>query len=76
MGGFHQLRNFQSLLSKRHGVIGYEEWYSDSGIIAGGSIAHAFQGKHYYRSVRLHKEGFDALAQIRIESITNNYSTL
>ena len=26
--------------------------------------------------MRLHKEGFDALAQIRIESITNNYSTL
>ena len=76
MGGFHQLRNFQSLLGKRHGVIGYQEWYSDAGVIAEGSVAHAFQGKHYYRSMRLHKEGFDALSQLRIEKLTDNYTNL
>ena len=76
MGGFHQLRNFQSLLGKRHGVFGYQEWYSDAGVIAEGSVTNAFQGKHYYRSMRLHKEGFDALSQMRIEKLTDTYINL
>ena len=40
LGGFHQLRNFQALLGKRHVVIGYQQWYSEYS----ASVAHAFQG--------------------------------
>ena len=34
MGGFHQLRDFQRIIFKRHFVIGYQDWYSDSGAVA------------------------------------------
>ena len=37
MGGFHQLRVFQKILFKRHSVIGYGDWFWDSGVIADGS---------------------------------------
>ena len=76
MGGFHQLRVFQKILYKRHSVIGYQEWYSDAGIIAEGSAPQAFEGRHYFRSMRIHKEGFDALAQHRIDNMTSNYENL
>ena len=76
MGGFHQLRVFQKILYKRHSVIGYQEWYSDAGIIAEGSAPQAFEGRHYFHSMRIHKEGFDALAQHRIDNMTSNYENL
>jgi len=34
----------------------------------------AFEGRHYYRCLRVHKECFDALVQLRIEGLTNNHS--
>ena len=33
-------------------------------IIAGGSSEQAFKEKHYYRYMRIHKEGIDALSQL------------
>ena len=76
MGGFHQLRVFQKILYKRYAVIGYPAWYSDAGVIAEGSAENAFKGGHYYRSMHIHKEGFDALSQIRISELTDQYSLL
>ena len=76
MGGFHQLRVFQKILFKRHGIIGYQDWYWDSGVVAEGSAPAAFEGRHYYRGMRVHKEGFDALSQYRIDEITNGYCDL
>ena len=43
----------------------------DSGRIAVGSVSQAFEGRYYYRLMRLHEEGFDALVQRRVEGITN-----
>ena len=53
MGGFHQLRVFQRVLYKQHGVYGYQAWYADAGVIAEGSAEQAFKGGNYYRSMRI-----------------------
>ena len=67
MGGFHQLRVRQRMLHKRHGCRGFKSWWIDAGIIASGSAEKAAEGNHYYRSMRLHKECFNALIQFRVE---------
>ena len=54
MGGFHQLRVRQKTLFKRHGYLGYKEWFVDAGIIAPGSVERAFSGYHYYRYIFFH----------------------
>ncbi len=54
--GFHQLRVRQKLLFKGHSCRGYKEWCSDAGVIASGSADQAFEGRHYYRCMRVHKE--------------------
>ena len=76
MAGFHQLRVFQKLLFKRHHCKGYRDWFVDAGIIAGGSTNQAIEGRHYFRSMRLHKEGFCALVQSRVEDLTCNYKSI
>ena len=76
MGGFHQMRIRQRIISKRHAVMGYKEWFVESGIISPGSVDHAFNGGHYYRCMRLLKEAFDALIQFRTENITNHYQDI
>ena len=38
--------------------------------IAEGSIDQTFQECHYYRTMQMHKECFDALVQFRIEKVT------
>ena len=73
MGGFHQLRVRQRLISKRHAIMGYKEWFMDSGTMPPGSVDNAFGGNHDYRCMRLLKEAFDALVQFRTENITNRY---
>ena len=76
MGGFHQLRVRQKTIHKRHAVKGYQAWCTNSGIIATGSSDSAIEGKHYYRSMRIHKEMFCALVQNRVEDLTNIYEDL
>ena len=34
------------------------------------ALDQAFERRHYYRSLRIHKECFDALVQFRIEKVT------
>ena len=76
MGGFHQLCVFQRILHKRYAVFGYPTWYADAGVIAEGSVEKAFKGGRFYRSMHIHKEGFDALSQKRISDLTNQYNLL
>ena len=66
----------QKLLYKRHHCKGYMDWCVDAQAIAGGSAEQAFEGRHYYRSMRVHKECFDALIQYRIENLTGGLSKL
>eukprot|EP00112_Aurelia_sp_Birch-Aquarium-sp1_P023401 Seg6964.2 transcript_id=Seg6964.2/GoldUCD/mRNA.D3Y31 product="hypothetical protein" protein_id=Seg6964.2/GoldUCD/D3Y31 len=74
MGGFHQLRVRQQLLFKGHSCRGYKQWCVDAGIIASGSADQAFEGRHYYRSMRIHKEVFDALVQFKIAEATQSHT--
>ena len=76
MGGFHQLRVRQRLIYKRRSCMGYKDWFIDSGTISAGSADQAFQGKHYYRCMRVLKEAFDALVQFHAEDITKNYKAM
>eukprot|EP00794_Sanderia_malayensis_P009432 gene9432-biopygen7559 len=76
LGGFHQLRVLQKIIYKRHSCMGYGDWFADAGSIASGSLSQAVEGRHYYRCMRLHKEGFDALIQNRVEDITSNYASM
>ena len=70
MGCFHQLRVMQRLLYKRHFLKGYREWCVNAKTIAEVSIDQVFEGRHYYRSMQMHKECFDTLVQFRIEKVT------
>ncbi len=76
MGGFHQLRLRQKLLYKRYSCRGYKEWWVESGVIAAGSADQAFEGRNYYRCMRLHKECFDALMQHRIMEVTCSHTNM
>ena len=74
MGGFHQLRVKQRLLFKRYSFRGMKQWCVDAETIADGSADQAFEGRHYYRCMRIHKECFDALVQMRTEQITSEFN--
>ena len=76
MSGFHKLRVFQRVLFKRCSCLGLQDWFVDSGTIAAGSVSQPFEGRHYYRSIRLRKEGFHALVQRRVEDITDKFKLI
>ena len=61
MGGFHELRVMQKIGYKRFGAVGFKQWCKDAGVIACGSADKAFEGGHYYGSMRIHKEMFCAI---------------
>ena len=68
-GGFLELRVMQRLIYKRHHTKGIKEWCVDANTIAKGTSDSAFEGLHYFRSMKIHKELFDALIQYRFEEI-------
>ena len=43
-------------------------------LIISGSADQAFEGRHYYGSMRVHKECFDALVQFKVEEITSGHT--
>ena len=74
MGGFHQLRVMQKILYKRYNCRQMQQIRVEAEIIARCSSDQAFDVRHYYRCLMVHKECFDALVQLRIEELTNNHS--
>ena len=73
MGGFHQLRVMQKILYKRYNFRQLQQICVEAEVIAKGSSDQAFEGRHYYRCLRVHKESFDALVQLRVENLTDNH---
>ena len=71
LGGFHTLLVNLKVLRKKYGVLGLKEWWIDSEAIQPGSADKADEGKHYFRSIRLHKQSFESLARFRIEKEIN-----
>ena len=68
MGGFHTILVNLKILFKKNGCLGFKDWWVDAGAIADGSVAQAYEGHHYARSVRLHKQSFEALLRHRMNS--------
>ena len=67
LGGFHTILVFLKILHKKYGVLGLKEWWIDSEAVQPGSADEADAGKYYFRSVRLHKQGFESFIRYRIE---------
>ena len=67
MGGFHQLRVRQKQIYKRYACLDFKSWFIDSEVIAKDSLDQAIEGRHYYRSMRILKESFNALVQYSFE---------
>ena len=68
MGGFHTILVNLKILFKKYACLGFGDWWVDGGAIAEGSVAQALEGRHYARSIRLHKQSFEALLRHRIKS--------
>ena len=66
IGGFHTLLVYLKILYKKYGCLGFQDWWVHSGVIADGSVSQAIEGRHYARSVRLHKQSFCALLRWKI----------
>lgn len=47
MGGFHTILVNLKILFKKYGCLGFKDWWVDSGATADGSVAQAFEGRHY-----------------------------
>ena len=75
VGGFDQLRVMQKILYKRYNCRQMQQICIEAETIAKGSADQAFEGRHDYRCLRVHKECFDALVQLRIETLTDNHAT-
>ena len=67
------MRVMLKILYKRYACLGFRQWFVNAGVIAGGSVDMAVEGRHYYRSTRLMKESFNAFVYFRIMSVTNNF---
>ena len=76
MRGFHQLKIIQKILYKRHQCMGYKDWFVYSEITVPESAEQGFEGRHYFRSMRLHKEVFVAIVRTKVESHTKNIESL
>ena len=71
IGGFHTLMVKLKIMYKKYGALGLREWWVDAGVIAEGSSVQAIEGKHYFRSLRLHKQSFEALLRYRLNNQVN-----
>ena len=67
MGGFHQLRVRQKQIYKRYVCLDFKSCFIESGVIANGSVDQEIEGRHYYRSIIILKESFNALVQYSFE---------
>ena len=56
------------IMFKKYGCLGFKDWWIDPGAIVDGSIAQAFEGLYYARTVRLHKQSFEAILRLRVKS--------
>ena len=66
------MRVFERVLFKRYNCLGLQDWCVEFRTITAGSVGQVFEGRHYYRSMRVHKKGFDTFVQRRVKEITNN----
>ena len=64
LGAFHTLSSYLGALGKRLRGSGFTEVVIESGICASGSIEQVLSGKHYNRSMRVHKLTLEAVERM------------
>ena len=69
MSGFHILLVKLKVLHKKYNLLGLQQWWLKSKIIAVGSVNQAAEGKHYSRAIRLHKQSLECLLRFQSEKI-------
>ena len=62
IGGFH-------ILLLKLNLLGLQQWWLKSTIIAESSVNQAAEGKHYSRAIRLHKQSLECLLRFQSEKI-------
>ena len=74
MGGFHQVLCLQKAIYKRYACLGLDKWITGVATIKSSLVAEkTVHVLHYNTSIRVYKEIFDAIVQMRMEDITNMY---
>ena len=71
LGGFHTIMVILKILGKKYSCLGLKEWWIEADVIAQGSADQAMEGRHYHRSIRLHKQAFEALLRYRMKGVLN-----
>ncbi|XP_065667931.1 uncharacterized protein LOC136088182 [Hydra vulgaris] len=72
LGEFHTMMSFMTAIAKRFDGFGFKDIVIDCGLVAEGAIKGILTGKHYYRSIMVHKIMFEALSRLRFESFLNS----
>ena len=74
MGGFRQVLCLQKAIYKRYACLGLDKWITGVATIKSSLVAeNTVHVLHYNTSIRVYKEIFDAIVQMRMEDITNMY---
>ena len=74
MGGFRQVLCLQKAIYKRYACLGLDKWITGVATIKSSLAAEkTVHVLHYNTSIRVYKEIFDAIVQMRMEDITNMY---
>ena len=72
MGGFHIFLVKLKILYKKYNLLGLQQLWLKSKIIAEGSVNQAGEGKHYSRAIRLHKQSLECLLRFQSKKIIAN----
>ena len=74
MGGFRQVLCLQKAIYKRYACLGLDKWITGVATIKSSLVAEkTVHVLHYNTSIRVYKEIFDVIVQMRMEDITNMY---
>ena len=74
MGGFRQVLCLQKAIYKRYACLGLDKWITGVATIKSSLVAEkTVHVLHYNTSIRVYKEIFDAIVQMRMEDITTMY---
>ena len=69
MGGFHILLVKLKIPYKKYNLLGFQQWWLKSKIIAEGSVNQAAEGKHYSRAIHLLKQSLECILRFQSEKI-------
>ena len=69
MSGLNILLVKFKILYQKYNLLGLQQWWVKSKVIAEISVNQAAEGKHYSRAIRLHKQSLECLSRFQSEKI-------